>query len=50
MNVILDTHSFLWFGLDDNRLSINAKREIESPINNKFISIASLWEMAIKTG
>lgn len=48
MNLILDTHSFIWFINGDNNLSAKARKEIENPVNAKFISIASIWEMAIK--
>lgn len=49
MNILLDTHILLWFLTDDDRLSIDQINEIENPKNNLFFSIASLWEIAIKT-
>lgn len=48
MNLLLDTHSLLWFLNGDSQLSKNAKAQIMNPITTKFISIASIWEMAIK--
>jgi PIN domain nuclease of toxin-antitoxin system len=48
MNVMLDTHAFLWFVLDDPQLSASAKTLIEDPANDVFISPASYWEIAIK--
>jgi len=48
MNILLDTHAFLWFISGDSKLSARAKEEIENPDNLKFVSIASLWEMGIK--
>lgn len=48
MRYLLDTHTLLWFLLDDNRLSRRALDLIEDPGNDSFISIASLWEIAIK--
>ncbi|MBI5218898.1 MAG: type II toxin-antitoxin system VapC family toxin [Bacteroidia bacterium] len=48
MNLILDTHTFLWFSEDSPRLSKYAKSIIEQTDNNCYISIASFWEMAIK--
>jgi len=48
MRVLLDTHSFLWFVLGDTRLSSIARSEIENPANEKLISPASYWEVAIK--
>jgi PIN domain nuclease of toxin-antitoxin system len=48
MNVLLDTHTFLWFVVDDERLSDAARALIEAEDSQPFLSIASLWEMAIK--
>jgi PIN domain nuclease of toxin-antitoxin system len=48
MNVMLDTHAFLWFVLDDAQLSGPAKSLIEDPVSDVFISPASFWEIAIK--
>ncbi|NOK62675.1 MAG: type II toxin-antitoxin system VapC family toxin [Chloroflexi bacterium AL-W] len=49
MKFFLDTHTFLWF-IDGNlKLSATARQLIENPDNERLISIASLWEMAIKT-
>ncbi len=48
MNILIDTHALIWFLNGDNSLSIIAKRNIESKNNKKYISIASLWEIAIK--
>jgi len=48
MKYLLDTHTFLWFITDDKQLSRRAKKAIENPDADKFVSIASLWEMAIK--
>jgi PIN domain nuclease of toxin-antitoxin system len=48
MNILLDTHTFLWFVADDPRLSTAARILIEAEDSQPFLSIASLWEMAIK--
>ena len=48
MKFILDTHSFLWFISDDKKISILAKQLIENIENVRLISVASLWEIAIK--
>lgn len=48
MNLLLDTHAFLWFIAGDSRLSVRAKQEIENSENLKLISVASLWEIGIK--
>ena len=44
----LDTHSLIWFLNGDKQLSKPARAAIEKVSNNKYISIASLWKMAIK--
>ena len=48
MSLLLDTHSLLWFLLDDPRLSEKAKMGIMKMKSEVFVSPASLWEIAIK--
>lgn len=48
MRVLLDTHAFLWFILDDPHLKASAKALIEDPANDILVSPASYWEIAIK--
>lgn len=48
MELLLDTHTMLWFLWADSRLSANALSMIVVPSNRKHISIASCWEIAIK--
>ncbi len=48
MRVLLDTHAFLWFGLDDPKLSRAARALIADADNDVMISPASYWEIAIK--
>jgi len=48
MRILLDTHAFIWFAEDDDQLHSNIKRAIEKSANDIFLSIASIWEMAIK--
>lgn len=49
MTFLIDTHTFLWFVSGSNELSETATKLIEEENNNIFISIASLWEISIKT-
>jgi PIN domain nuclease of toxin-antitoxin system len=49
MRALLDTHAFLWFIAGDPRLSLEARTLIEDPDNEKLCSMASIWEMAIKS-
>ena len=48
MKLLLDTHAFLWFIVGSPKLSKNARLLIEDLSNEKFVSVASLWEIAIK--
>lgn len=48
MRLLLDTQAFLWFLLDDPRLSATAKALIADPNNDVEVSPASYWEIAIK--
>jgi len=50
MRLLLDTHTFLWFTLDDPLLSATARDLIANPDNEIEISPASYWEIAIKIG
>jgi len=49
VKLLLDTHAFLWFVAGDAQLSTAAREAISAPANQRFVSVASLWEMAIKT-
>jgi PIN domain nuclease of toxin-antitoxin system len=48
VKILLDTHTFLWFVLGDAKLSGTARAHIEDPQNDKLVSPASYWEIAIK--
>jgi len=48
MRLLLDTHVFLWFVADDPQLSKRARDLIEDPVNERLLSAASHWEMAVK--
>lgn len=48
MKLLLDAHTFLWFVWDDAQLSNHAKALIVNATNQKFISPATYWEIAIK--
>ena len=50
MRLLLDTHALLWFIGNDPQLSGPARQNIENPAHDKFVSAASLWEMALKIG
>ena len=45
---LLDTHTVIWFINGDAALSGKARKIIETGSAGNFVSIASLWEIAIK--
>ncbi len=47
MKLLLDTHTFLWFIDDSPQLSQKGETLLEAD-NELLLSIASLWEIAIK--
>ena len=48
MKALLDTHTFLWWITDDQRLSAIVRDIISDGENNIYLSAASGWEIAIK--
>ena len=48
MRLLLDTHTFIWYVTDNPKLSAHVKLLIEDENNEKLVSVASIWEMAIK--
>lgn len=49
MKILLDTQAFLWFITDASELNKTAKTLFTDPKNDFYLSLASLWEIAIKT-
>lgn len=47
--LLLDTHVFLWWLDDAADISIPARRAIADIDNDCFLSLASCWELAIKS-
>lgn len=50
MRLLLDTHTFLWHSEGNPRMSATATALLVDPANELFLSMASVWEIAIKTG
>jgi PIN domain nuclease of toxin-antitoxin system len=48
MDVLLDTHTLMWFLNGDSELPVSTRKIISTPDNRCFVSIASIWEIAIK--
>ncbi len=48
MNLLLDTHTFLWFTSGSDQIPKQIIDLIENPANTSFVSLVSLWEISIK--
>ena len=48
MNLLADTHAFIWTFSNTKMLSTTAAQEFKNPANQVFLSVASVWEMQIK--
>ena len=48
MTALLDAHAFLWFITGSAKLSSTARSVIEEQSQTRLLSVASLWEIAIK--
>jgi PIN domain nuclease of toxin-antitoxin system len=48
VNVLLDTHAFLLLSQDVSLLGLRAREVIENEEARVFLSLCSIWEMAIK--
>ena len=49
MKLLLDTHTLLWLASGDAMLTQPARKAIADPANTLTISVATIWELAIKT-
>ena len=48
MQFLIDTHAFLWYMAGDNQLSVKSKDLIDDQTNDRLLSAAVPWEIAIK--
>ena len=48
MKLLLDTHTFLWWDSEPEKLSRRALELCQNPENTLVLSVASIWEMQIK--
>jgi len=48
MDLLIDTHTFIRVANGNKKLSLFARNLIEDSANKIYVSIASLWEIAIK--
>jgi PIN domain nuclease of toxin-antitoxin system len=50
VRLLLATHALVWFLLGDSQLSSRSHIAIEAPPTHVFVSVATVWEIAIKVG
>ncbi|MCW1883723.1 type II toxin-antitoxin system VapC family toxin [Luteolibacter flavescens] len=50
MRLLLDTHALLWFCEGNDALGFEARKAMEDPANECYVSHATAWEIAIKLG
>ncbi|MEK7879065.1 MAG: type II toxin-antitoxin system VapC family toxin [candidate division NC10 bacterium] len=48
MKLLLDTHAFIWWDSEPNRVSPNALAQCQNRANELWLSVASVWETQIK--
>jgi len=48
VRLLLDTHAFIWWDREPERLPSRVYSACEDPENKLYLSIASVWEMQIK--
>lgn len=48
MDFLIDSHALIWYLNGDAQLSVNAHSTISNQNNRRWISPASIWEIAIK--
>lgn len=49
MKLLLDTHTFLWLVEGSPSLTASAQAALGDPGHDLYLSVASIWELAIKT-
>lgn len=48
MNFLLDTCTFLWLMLDPAQVSPALRNVLANPMNHRYLSSASVWEVVLK--
>lgn len=48
MRLLIDSNALIWMVAEPAVLTIEARRALEDLGNDRFVSIASLWEIAVK--
>ena len=50
MRLLLDTHTLFWSVDDTSKVSAPAMAAMVDPTNDRLLSAATIWELAIKVG
>lgn len=50
MRLLLDTHTLLWSVENPSKVSAAAMTAMQDPANDRLLSAATIWELAIKFG
>lgn len=50
MRLLLDTHTLFWAVEQPTRIGVGAMKEMQNPANDRLLSAATIWELAIKVG
>jgi len=48
VNILLDTHIFIWWNDDPSKINKKARAVIEDQSNTVYISAVVIWEMTVK--
>ena len=48
MKLLLDTHIWIWFNLEPERLPARCAAALADPDHDIVVSVASVWELSIK--
>jgi PIN domain nuclease of toxin-antitoxin system len=47
-DLLVDTQALIWFADGSQKLSVTARARVEDLVVRRFVSAATIWEMAIK--
>jgi PIN domain nuclease of toxin-antitoxin system len=48
MNLLIDSHTFIWWRDEPQKLSPTSFAEISNPNNDVYLSVVTVWELQIK--
>jgi PIN domain nuclease of toxin-antitoxin system len=48
LQLLVDAHALIWWTISPEKLSARARQALSAPTNGVVVSVATLWEIAIK--